>query len=129
MSEILILVIFVSIVVNIVKAIGGTKKPQTRGTNVGIPSDPQGTGVNRTGPEYTIGTESPILKKQPTIQTKLELNHRNNVRRIEQKPIVTQTKKQYKGIPEGLTRDKLIEGIILSEILSAPKSKRRKNII
>ena len=82
--------------------------------------------MNRTGPEYTIETESPILKKQPTIQTKLELNHRNNVRRIEQKPIVTQTKKQYKGIPEGLTRDKLIEGIILSEICRLQRVKEER---
>jgi hypothetical protein len=130
MSEILIFFIFASIVINIVKAIGGIRKPQTRDTNMGIPTGPQEfkhqeTGVNRTSPEYTIGIESPHITKQPMTQMKLEPRHRNSTQRVKQKPVMTPMKKQHKGILEGLTKDKLIEGIILSEILAAPKSKRR----
>lgn len=130
MVEILIFLTIASIIVNIIKAVGGAKTPQIRGANGETPPDPQGINpqqpsAEKTGPKYTIRMGSPDVGRPVVTEGGLKSDPPNTARRGKQRQIVPRTQPHTKGMFDKLTRDRLIEGIILSEILAAPKSKRR----
>lgn len=125
--EIIIFFVVISIISNIIKAVSRQKPVQLGGTRettspnlheIQLPEN----RVERVNPKYEVKVQNPTPKVTNPSQVKPQK------RNIPQAEIQSQTIPQANPQPKigltNLTPNKLVEGIILSEILAPPKSRR-----
>ena len=133
MPQLLIFLIIVSVIVNVVKGINNAKSAQGEAGGIKTPHDFQGTNrsqLDRQWIEPRFIDRPDDNKFDESVVSKTEPNpvYKKNEKTMEKRPLRIHESTQQKAILSELTRDRLIEGIILTEILAAPKSKKHRII-
>jgi hypothetical protein len=127
MFEIIILFVVISLISNIIKAVGKSKSIYPREVGREPSADLQELGLPDNRVEATpevhkikIKTPAPEIGLYPEVKVQKPPKE-------EKDRVVFQASSQPKVGLASLTPDRLVEGVILSEILGPPKS-RRKNL-
>lgn len=133
MFEIIILFVIISVISNIIKAVNRQSPQQMGSPTTGAPATPKEIVVQRDRMEqkkskYTTRIEQPTFV-DPTSQ-------QIETKTISEQKAIPKQSAQPRTTPEGvpqpnislsnLTRNRLVEGIILSEVLSPPRSRRQR---
>lgn len=129
MPEFIIFLTIVSVIVNIVKAISKSKLTQqaetgtsmTHGTETGKTLQ---SNIDRRIPKYTIKSENLAVSRIHNPQERIQPKRNNSFQGRVDKDATAKTKHQVRISTSNLTPNRLIEGIIFSEILAPPKSRR-----
>ncbi|NLJ40718.1 MAG: hypothetical protein GX352_03790 [Clostridiales bacterium] len=129
MPQLFIIIIIVSVVINFVKFVNKSRQVQTKGIpGKGLPGS-QGAGSLSGSPQWVApelifndnaqAQEDPgTLKAEPRSKSGISSPMRRQVQTMQKTNMVS------RRVLSNMTRAKLVEGIILSEILAPPKSKR-----
>ncbi|NLI60229.1 MAG: hypothetical protein GX375_02205 [Clostridiales bacterium] len=138
MFQIIIIFLVISFIQSIIKAINQSRstQPGTGGQSTSFsPQDIELTeeGVNRTPPRNIVNIDKPILKEayRSKVGAQTKSPNSSQGKKVGRPLLQTSPRPQagsQEGRPQGglakLTPDRLVEGIILSEILGPPKSRR-----
>ena len=125
MFEIIIFFVVISVISNIIKAVGKQRPAQMGETGGEAFSEPKeiplpGNRMERVSPKYTVKIQNPAPKASTPPQDRTQSIPQQKI----QPRNLPQASSQPKVRLSNLTPSRLVEGIILSEILAPPKSRR-----